>query len=69
MALTAVENKIANLSSLVKKINYNTKTSEIEKKVSDHSHGKYITIPEFNKLTTEISKARIANLQANLVTK
>ena len=69
MALTAVENKIANLSSLVKKINYNTKTSEIEKKVSDHSHGKYITIPEFNKLTTEISKARISNLQANLVTK
>ena len=40
---------------------------EIEKKVSDHNHDKYITTPEFNKLTTENLKARLA--QANLVTK
>ena len=41
LALTAVENKIPDVSSLVKKTN-DTKISEIEKKVSDHNHGKYI---------------------------
>ena len=45
----------------------NTKISEIEKKVSDHRHEKYITTPKFNRLTTENFKARLA--QANLVTK
>ena len=34
-ALTAVENKIWNVSSLVKKTDYDTKISEIERKVSD----------------------------------
>ena len=38
------------VSDLVKKTNYNTKVNEIEKKIS---HDKYITIPEFNKLTAE----------------
>ena len=52
-ALTAVENKIHNVSNLVKKIGYNTKVNEIEKKITDNSHDKYITTPEFNKLTTE----------------
>ena len=61
--MTAVENKIPNVSKLVekkKKKDYNTKISEIEKKVSDHNHGKHITTPEFNKLTTENFKARLA---------
>ena len=35
-ALTAVENKIPNVSNLVKKTDYNTKISEIEKKNTDH---------------------------------
>ena len=63
--MTAVENKIPNVSKLVekKKKDYNTKICEIEKKVSDHNHGKHITTPEFNKLTTESFKARLA--QAN----
>ena len=30
------------------KRDYNTKISEIEKKITDHNHGKYITTPEFN---------------------
>ena len=51
--LTAVENKIPNASNLVTKTNYNAKISEIENKVNDHNHGKYITIPDFNRLTTE----------------
>ena len=40
--LTAVENKTPNVSSLV----YDTKIGEIEKKLTDHNHKKYITTPE-----------------------
>ena len=49
-ALTAVENKIPSVSSLVKKTDYDTKISELEKKLTDHNHDKYITTPEFNTL-------------------
>ena len=66
-ALSVVENKISNVSNLVKKTGYNTKSNKIQKKGTDHSHEKYITTPEFNKLTTENFEARLA--QANLVTK
>ena len=49
-ALTAVENKIPNVSNLVKKIDYDTNISEIEKKIAiDHDHDKYIITQEFNK--------------------
>ena len=58
---------IPNVSNLVKKNDYNTKINEIEKKITDHSHDKYITTPEFNKLTVENFAARLA--QANLITK
>ena len=66
-ALIAVVNKIQNVGNLVTKTDYNTQISEIEKKVSDHNHDKYITTSEFNRLTTENFKARLA--QANLITK
>ena len=36
--MTAVENKIPNVSNLVKKTEYDTKVNEIEKKITDHSH-------------------------------
>ena len=66
--LTAAENKIPNISSLVKKkTDYNTKLTEIEKKLTDHNHDKYITTPAFNELTAKNIAARLA--QANLVTK
>ena len=42
-ALSAVENKIPDVSSLVKKAIYDTKIGELEKKITDHKHGKYIT--------------------------
>ena len=48
-------------------MDYNTKITEIEKKFTDHKHDKYITTPEFNKLTAENFSARLA--QANLITK
>ena len=46
-ALTTVENKILSISSLVKKTDYNTKITEIEKKLTDHNHDKYIKTSEF----------------------
>ena len=66
-ALTVFENKIFSVSNLVTKPDYNTKISETEKKISDHSHDKYITTPDLNKLTVENFAARLK--QANLVTK
>ena len=66
-ALTAVENNIPDVSSLVKKTNYNTKITEIEKKLTDHNHDKYITTPEFNTLAADVFNARLA--QANLIKK
>ena len=50
--LTAVENKILNLSSLGKKTDYNAKISDIEKKITDHNHDKYIATPEFITINT-----------------
>ena len=49
-ALTAIENKVSDVSSLVEKTDYKTRVSEIEKKVSDHNHNKHITTLEFNNL-------------------
>ena len=66
-SLTGVEEKMPNVSSLVKKTDYNTKIMEIEKNHASHNHNKYITTPEFNKLTSEISATRLK--QAHLVTK
>ena len=63
----AVENKIPDVSSLVKKTNYNTKITEIEKKLTDNNHDKYITTPEFNAIAADVFNARLA--QANLITK
>ena len=63
--LTVVENKIPDISSLVKKTNDDTKISELEKKLSDHNHDKYITTPEFN-MAASVFNARLA--QANLRT-
>ena len=54
---------MANVSILVKKIDYDTKISDIEKKITDHDHDKYITTPEFNTLAASVFNARLA--QAN----
>ena len=40
---------------------------KLKKKTTDHGHDKYLTTPEFNKLTAENFAARLA--QANLATK
>ena len=50
-----------------KKTDYNTKINETEKKITDHHDDKYITTPEFNKLTSENFSARLK--QVNLASK
>ena len=52
---------------MVKKTNYDTKITELENKISDHNHDRYISNSEFNNLATGVFNARLA--QANLVTK
>ena len=62
-ALTAVENKIHSISSLIKKTDYDTKISEIEKKLTNHDHNKYAATSEFNVLAANVFNTRLA--QAN----
>ena len=48
-AVTAVENKIPNISSLVKKTtDFSIKITEIEKKLTDHNHDKYYNYKYFS---------------------
>ena len=60
--LTAVENETPNVSNLATKIDYNTKINETENNTTDCDHDRYISTPEFNKITTE-DASRLA--QAN----
>ena len=62
-SLTAVENKVPNVSNLVRKTDYNTTINEIKKKITGHDHDKYITTPEFNKLTSENFTATLKKIQ------
>ena len=52
---------------VLKKTGYDTKITEIENKLNNHNHDKYIATPEFNTLAADVFNARLA--QANLVTK
>ena len=65
--LTAVENKVHDVSILVKKTNYDTKINELENKLTDHKHDKYITTPEFITLSASVFSAGLA--EANVITK
>ena len=65
--LTTVENKIPDITNLVKKIDCNTKITDIENKLSNHNHDKYIDTSELNKLAADAFNAKIA--EANLITK
>ena len=55
------------LVTWLKKTDYNTKATEIENKLNNHNHDKYIDASEFNKLAADVFNAGIA--QANLITK
>ena len=66
-ALTTVENKIPSIRGLVKKTEYNTKITDIENKLTNHNHDKYVATSEFNTLAADVFYVRLA--QANLITK
>ena len=66
-ALTIVKSKIPSVRSLVNKTDYNTKITEIENKLNNHNHDKYITTPQFNTLAADVFNARLS--WANLVPK
>ena len=65
--LTAVENKIPNISSSVKKSRLWLKNYWNWKKLTDHNHDKYISTPEFNNLAVDVFNERL--VQVNMVTK
>ena len=52
---------------MLKKTNYNTKFTEVENKLNNHNHNKYINTPEFNTLVADLCNARLA--QTNLIRK
>ena len=52
---------------MVNKANYDIKISELEKKLTDHNHDKYITTPEFNTLAADAFNTRSA--KTNLIKK
>ena len=54
-ALNVVENKISNVSDLIKKIDYDENIKDIE--------GKYFTTPDYNKFTNNILDVKITHTQ------
>ena len=64
--MTAIENKTANINSLVKK-NGSWLKNYWNWKITDHNNDKYITALEFNTLAADVFNTRLA--QANLITK
>ena len=68
IAVTVAENKIPNVSNLVKKPDYDTKISKIENKITiDRNHDKVITTQKFSLLAAQHFASRLA--QANLANK
>ena len=61
-ALILVENKISDVNNLVNKTDYNSKVTEIENKLNNHNHDKYVDTSEVNKLTADLFNARIAQV-------
>ena len=65
-ALTNIENKIASVSDFVKKTDYNIKITDIENKLNNHNHAKYIDTSELNRLAADVFNERL--VQANMIT-
>ena len=62
--MITVENKIPSITGLVKKTDYNTKITDIENKLNNHNHVRYVATSEFNTLAANVFNARLA--QPNL---
>ena len=60
IVLTTVENKTPNISDLVKELDYNIKSNQIEKQITDRDQiSKYTTATEFDKVTAGSLAARL----------
>ena len=57
--LATVENKIPSTSNLINKTGYDTKITEIEKKLTDDNHDEYIDTSKFNTLATNVFNASL----------
>ena len=55
------------MSNLVEKTDYKAKINEVENKLAEDNHDKYIDISEFNTLVKDVFNARLA--RANLIVK
>ena len=62
ITLTTVENKIPSASKKKKKTDYDPKITEIENKLSNHNHDKYIDNSEFNKLGNDVFNTKIVQV-------
>ena len=62
--ITEVEKKIPDTSSLVTATVLNTKISEVENKIPNHD--KYITTPEFSKLTATDFDNKLTNFNRKI---
>ena len=62
ITLTTGENKIPSVSNLVQKTDYDPKITEIEKKLSNHNHDKYIDNSEFNKSGNDVFNTKIVQV-------
>ena len=47
----------------MKKTDYNIKVTEIENKLNNHNHEKYITTPEFNTLAADVFNTRFSQVK------
>ena len=65
--MTTVKNKIPSIIGLGKKIDYNSKITDIENILNNHNNDKYVATSEFNTLAANVFNARLA--EANLITK
>ena len=66
--ITEVEGKIPNITGLAKSSALTAvEIPDIQKKITNHNHDKYITTPEVNTMAASVFNARLA--QANVITK
>ena len=65
--LTTVENKVHSIRGLVNTTDSNTKITDIENKLNNQNHDKYVATSEFNTLAADVFNARLA--QENLITR
>ena len=67
--MTAVENKIPSVSNLLKKTDYNSKVSDIEKKITDHitTTANLVKKTDFHNKLSSLNRKNVSNKAKDLV--